>query len=114
MRLEKKKDEEIAARKGMTGKTIIAFIWLSISAVVAYFLVKYMFDTSVLRYSAFYNMGLPKQIPNWVIMATMVLFVVAIMQAFLMFGFIFASPEGRRRTGDASLYSHSKDPYDHN
>ena len=114
MRLEKKKDEEIAARKGMTGKTIIAFIWLAISAVAAYVLVKYMFDTDVLRYSTFYNMGLPNQVPQWAIMAVMILFVVAIMQVFLMFGFIFASPEGRRRTGDASLYSHSKDPYDEN
>ena len=112
MRLEKKKDEEIAARKGMTGKTIIAFIWLGISAVVAYFLVQYIFDTGILRYSTFYNMGLPKLIPNWVIMGAMVLLVVAVMQSFLMFGFMLASPEGRRRTGDASLYSHSKDPYD--
>lgn len=114
MRLEKKKDEEIAARKGMTGKTIVAFIWLAISAVAAYFLVQYIFDTDALRYSTFYNMGLPKQVPNWAIMAAMVLLVVAVMQSVLIFGFMLASPEGRRRTGDASLYSHSNDPYDEN
>lgn len=112
MRLEKKKDEEIAARKGMTGKTIVAFIWLAISAVAAYFLVNYIFDTGALRYSTFYNMGLPEQIPNWVIMAVMVLIVVAFMQSVLIFGYMLGSPEGRRRTGDASLYSHSSDPYD--
>ena len=112
MRLEKKKDEEIAARQGMTGKTIIAFIWLAITAVAAYFLVTYMIDTNVLKYSTFYSMGLPRQVPEWVIMAALVLAVVAFMQTFLMFGFIFASPEGRRRTGDASLYSHSKNPYE--
>jgi len=112
MRLEKKKDEELAAREGMAGKTIIAFIWLTISAVAAYFLVKYMFDTSTLRYSTFYSLGLPSQVPNWVILVGMIILVVAIMQSFLMFGFMLASPEGRRRTGDASLHSRSKDPLD--
>jgi uncharacterized membrane protein len=112
MRLEKKKDEEIAAREGMTGKTVIAFIWLAITAVAAYFLVKYIFDTNVLRYSTFYNIGLPRQVPEWMIMAVLVLAVVAFMQTFLMFGFIFASPEGRRRTGDPSLHSRSKNPLD--
>ncbi len=112
MRLEKKRDEETAARQGMTGKTIIAFIWLAITTVAAYFLVKYVFDTNVLRYSTFYSMGLPRQVPNWVIMAVLILFVVVIMQSFLMFGFMIASPEGRRRTGEASLHSHSKNPYE--
>lgn len=112
MRLEKKKDEEIAARQGMTGKTIVSFIWLALSAVAAYFLVTYMFDTNALRFSTFYNMGLPTQVPSWVITAGMVILVVAIMQSFLMFGFIFASPEGRRRTGDPSLHSRSKNPLD--
>ena len=107
MRLEKKKDEEIAKRQGMTGRTIIAFIWLSISAVAAFFLVKYMFDTNVLRYRTFYDMGLPTQIPDWAIMIGMVILVVAIMQIFLMVGFMIASPEGRRRTGDPTLYSRS-------
>lgn len=112
MRLEKKKDEEIAARQGMTGKTIIAFIWFAITAVAAYFLVKYVFDTNVLKYSTFYNMGIPRQVPNWIIMAALILFVVVIMQSFLMFGFMIASPEGRRHTGNASLHSHSKNPYE--
>ena len=112
MRLEKKKDEEIAARKGMTGKTIVAFIWLAISAVAAYYLVNYIIDTGSLKYSTFYSMGLPEQVPDWAIMAAMVFLVVAFMQAVLIFGYMIASPEGRRHTGDASLYSHSKDPYD--
>jgi putative flippase GtrA len=109
MRLEKKKDDEIAARQGMTGRTIITVIWLGISALAAYFLVQYIFDTNVLRYSTFYNMGLPSSVPKWVIMTFLVIIVVAIMQTFLMFGFMIASPEGRRRTGDPTAYSRSKE-----
>lgn len=112
MRLEKKKDEEIAARKGMTGRTIITVIWLGISGVIAYFLIKYLFDTNVLRYSTIYNLGIPDSVPKWALMGAMIFIVVAIMQTFLLFGFMLASPEGRRRTGDPSLYSHHKEPFD--
>lgn len=112
MRLEKKKDDELAARKGMTGKTIITFIWLAISGVFAFFLIKYMFDTDILRYSTFYNIGIPTWIPQWVIMGALVFLVVAVMQTFLLFGFMLASPEGRRRTGDPTAYSRSGESND--
>ncbi|MBE2221407.1 MAG: hypothetical protein IAF02_07700 [Anaerolineae bacterium] len=112
MRLEKKRDEEIAARKGMTGRTIIAIIWLGISGVIAYFLVQYLFDTNVLRYNSLYNAGIPKSVPQWVLMGALIFVVVAMMQTFLFLGFMFASPEGRRHTGDPSLYSQHKEPFD--
>ncbi|NHZ71580.1 MAG: hypothetical protein GWP17_00625 [Aquificales bacterium] len=112
MRLEKKKDEELAARKGMTGRTIIGFIWLSISAALAYFLIKYLTDEGILRFSTFYQLGIPRQIPSWVLMWGLILMIVLLMQMFLLVGFMIASPEGRRRTGDPSLYSHSKEPFD--
>ncbi len=112
MRLEKKKDEEIAARKGMTGKTIIAFIWLAISAVMAYFFVDYLFASGILSHGTFYGAGIPRSIPDWVITGVLVLLVVAFMQTFLLFGFILASPEGRRKTGDPTLYSRSSNQFD--
>jgi hypothetical protein len=112
MKLEKKRDEEMAARKGMTGKTIIAFIWLAISGVIAYFLVNYLFETDVLSYGTFYGLGIPRSVPQWVITGVLIILIVIIMQTFLMLGFMLASPEGRRRTGDPSLYSHNKEPFD--
>jgi hypothetical protein len=111
MRLEKKKDEEIAARQGMTGKTIIGFIWLAISAAIAYFLVQYLIDENFLKLSTFYQLGVPRAIPTWVFMGVLIIFIVIVMQMFLMFGFMIASPEGRRKTGDPSLHSHNKDPF---
>ena len=112
MRLEKKKDEEIAARKGMTGRTIIAFIWLAISGTLAYFLIEYLISENIFSLNTFYQMGVPRAVPDWVLMGVMILIIVMLMQTFLLFGFMVASPEGRRRTGDPSLYSHSKDPLD--
>ena len=112
MRLEKKRDEEVAARKGMTGKTIIAFIWFALSAVLAYFLIDYLMTENMLRLNTFYNLGIPRSVPDWVLIGAMILIIVTIMQTFLLFGFMITSPEGRRHTGDPSLYSSSKEPFD--
>jgi hypothetical protein len=112
MRLEKKKDEELAARKGMTGKTIVALIWFIISGIAAYFLITYLIDQDYLSLSIFYQMGIPRSVPDWVFFAFLILIVIIFMQFFLLFGFIIASPEGRRHTGDPSLHSRSKDPFD--
>ena len=113
MRLEKKREEELERRKGSTGKTIIQFVWLLISFVIAYFVVKYIFDTGYLTYNMIYGVGIPRSIPTIVITGVLMLVVVVIMQFFLFIGFMFANPEGRRRTGDPTLKSKTKDPYDY-
>jgi hypothetical protein len=112
MRLEKKREEELARRKGMTGRTIVAVIWLLISIVIGYFLVSYLVDQNYLNMNLFYQLGIPRRVPSEVFFWFSVLIVVAIMQFFLMFGFMIASPEGRRPTGKATLYSRNKDPFD--
>jgi uncharacterized membrane protein len=113
MRLERKREEEVAKRKGMTGKTIIQFIWLLISFVIAYFVVKFIFDAGYISYNMFYGVGIPRSIPPIVIMIVLMFVVVVAMQFFLFIGFIMANPEGRRRTGDPTLQSRSEDPYDY-
>ncbi len=112
MRLEKKRDEELARRKGLTGRTIFATFWLLISIVIGYFLVDYLIDQGLLSLNMFYQLGIPRSVPSVVFFWVLVLIVVAIMQFFLMFGFMIASPEGRRRTGEPTLYSRNKDPFD--
>ena len=112
MRLDKKREEEIAQRKGMTGRTIIASIWLLISIALGYVLVNYLIAQKFLNLNIFYQWGIPRVVPSWVFLAVLVLLVVAIMQFFLLFGFMVASPEGRRRSGRGTLYSRNKDPFD--
>ncbi len=112
MRLDKKREEEVAQRQGMTGRTIVGFIWLLISLAASYFLVNYLIAQDYLNLSMFYDMGVPRQVPEEVFLVAIILVLVGIMQFFLAFGYMIASPEGRRRTGDPTLYSRSKDPYD--
>lgn len=117
MKVEKKKDAEIARRQGMTKKTIIQVIWLIISGVISYYLVTYLLasDEVGLSYGAIYSgLGISRStIPEVVILGALVLIGVMFFQMFLWLGFMFASPEGRRRTGEPSLHSRYKDPNDY-
>ena len=113
MQLEKKQQEELQRRKGLTGRTLIQVIWLLISGVIAFFLLRYLEAQDVFTYDKIYRqLALPRSIPNWAVMGGMILLIVFVMQIAVMFGFMIASPEGRRKTGKPSLHSRNKDPFD--
>jgi uncharacterized membrane protein YedE/YeeE len=113
MRLQKKKEEELAKRKGLTGKTIIQVIWLAISVAIAFFLTQFLFAGNYVNLQMFYTqLFIPSAVPEWGVKAIMIFGIVVVMQIIFAMGFFIASPEGRRRTGDASLHSRNKDPFD--
>ncbi|MCA9945859.1 MAG: hypothetical protein H6656_04415 [Ardenticatenaceae bacterium] len=113
MRLEKKREEEIAKRKGLTGKTIIQVIWLLFTGTLAYFFTNYLFSQGIINANTFYNqLFIPRSVPELGVKLIMVLGLVIVMQIVFSIGYIVASPEGRRRTGDASMHSRNKDPFD--
>ncbi|VAW38676.1 hypothetical protein MNBD_CHLOROFLEXI01-145 [hydrothermal vent metagenome] len=113
MRLEKKQDEAIAKRKGNTGRTIAQIIWLLTTGTMAYFFTNYLFSEGIISTNTFYNQLLiPRSIPVLGLKLMMVFVLVIIMQIIFSIGYILASPEGRRRTGDASMHSRNKDPFD--
>ena len=113
MRLEQKKDEELKGRKGLTGRTIIMVVWLGISMAIAYFLTEYMQDEGYLNINnLMYNqIGLPRAIPEWGAQLMIMFGIVIAFQIIFWIGFIWFTPEGRRRTGDATMVSRNKDPF---
>lgn len=113
MRLEKKREEEIARRKGLTGRTIFQVIWFVLSFAIAYFFVNYLFDNGYLTESLLYSqLFIPRTVPPLAVRILVMVGVVIVMQIMYYMGFFIASPEGRRRTGSASLHSRNKDPFD--
>lgn len=113
MRLEKKREEELSRRKGLTGKTIVQVIWLLITGTLAYFFVNYLFNEGIITPGIFYNqLFIPRSVPEIGLKLLVVLGMVIVMQIVFSVGYIIASPEGRRRTGDATLKSRNKDPFD--
>lgn len=117
MKLEKKKDAEIAQRQGMTIKTIIQVIWLLVSGVISYFLVTYLLANEEVgfTYGSIYSaLGISRStVPEIVILGVLILIGVMLLQIFLWLGFMFGSPEGRRRTGEPTLHSRNYDPNDY-
>ena len=113
MRLEKKHEEELSRRKGLTGKTIIQVIWLLVTGALAFLFVNYLFNQGIVTPGIFYNqLFIPRSVPEIGLKLIMVLGMVIVMQIVFSIGYIIASPEGRRRTGDASMVSRNKDPFD--
>ena len=115
MRLEKKQDEEIARRRGMTGTTVIQVVWFIISGVISYFLITFMLNSEEINfsYAMIYNTtGLPRSVPEEAVLAILIFIFIFIFQILLWLGFAIASPEGRRKTGEPTLYSRNKDPFD--
>ena len=115
MRLEKKREEELARRKGSSVRAVISFVWLIISIIVAYFLVQIIFDNGILTYGLITQIlfFIPRRILTPLVAQLLVLLVmVMVMQIVLYIGFIVGSYEGRRRVGRGSLHSRNKDPFD--
>lgn len=111
MRLEKKRDSELAERKGLAVRTIIQIIWLVLSGIIAYVALDWIFTSEQLSYDFFYTtLGIPRSVPEAVIMGALILVIVFVMQFFLIMGYAIASPQGRERTGNPSPYSSTYDP----
>lgn len=112
MQLEKKNEQELAKRKGLTGRTIAQTIWLLLSAVVVYFIVQLLFEEQFLSYGFFYSsLAVPPWVPEWLILAALVLIGVTIMQFFFILGYVIASPEGRAPTGKPTAQAQDPDPW---
>ena len=111
MRLDKKRDSELAQRKGLTTRTLVQGSWLAICALIAYFALTWLFSSGQLSYNFFYtNLLIPRSIPQPAILGGLILLFVLVMQFFLVLGYAFASPQGRERTGNPSPYSSNYDP----
>lgn len=110
MKLEKKKERELAERQGSAKTTIIFGSWLIISAVIGYFLFNYLdtSDTFTMR-TLRGELKLPSSVPEWAVMIGAILVFVMVCQIALALGFFLASPDGRRKSGKGDLRSNYHD-----
>lgn len=121
MRIEKKQQEELARRRGLSRKMIFQSIWLLISIGIGYVIARLLFDNDVISPNIFRSAvtdfirlvsGQSIGIPIWVGWGIMIFLIVLVLQFFFLIGFAFVSEEGRRKPGQASMYSRNKDPFD--
>ena len=110
MKIQKKKERELAERQGSARKTIIQGTWLLLSIIVAFILFRYLDQSGTLtmRYLRT-QLSLPAAVPEAVIMAIAILIFVIVSQFVITMGYFFASPQGRRKAGGGDLYSSNRD-----
>ena len=113
MRLEAKREAEVAKRKGLAFRTIVAIIWLGICFILAYLFVGWLKENEYLQVGFFYNsLFIPRTISEDLVWLGFTFVLVIIMQFFLLLGYAFFSPEGRLRTGTPSVKARNPDPLD--
>ena len=114
MRLDAKREKELARRKGLALRTILAIIWLALCIALAFWFVSYLFDNELLNMSFFRNrLLIPFSISDtFIVIGLVVVLVVAINFVVLVIYGLF-SPTGRRRPGTPSMYSADPEPDDH-
>ena len=113
MRIDAQKDRELQKRKGFALRTILAVIWLAITIGIAYFLLDWLFENDYLSLGFYYGqLRIPPSIPEWAIMVGSMVVIIVIINFFVLLGYAFFSPTGRRRPGTAYMYSPDPDPDD--
>lgn len=114
MRLDAKRDRELARRKGLALRTVLAVIWLGICIVGTYYLVQYLFENEWLTMGFFRGrLFIPHEISDTAIIIGLVVVIVVIINFFVLLLYGLFSPTGRRRPGQPSMYSADPDPDDH-
>ncbi|MDX1615303.1 MAG: hypothetical protein R3300_13395 [Candidatus Promineifilaceae bacterium] len=118
MRLERKKEAELARRKGNAVRTIIMLLWLLFSGLVAWGITEWLQESGTLTIQRVRTyLFLSPEIDSLWIRLGMMLIIIMAMQLVLLFVFAMFSKSARRRPGDASLYSRQKegnvDKYDY-
>lgn len=113
MRIDRQRETELARRKGLTTRTILQGTWLLISGVATYLFISYLMNNDILSYDLLYNRLLvPRWIPEWALLAILVLVGVIILQFFFFLAYAIVSPEGRVQTGRPTPHSRNPDPFD--
>lgn len=111
MRLDDKHEAEIAKRKGLTIKTILAISWLGLCFAAAYYITDWLFESGTVTYNFFYTrLFIPRSIPEEIIQIGLMVVIVVIVQFFVLVGYAFANPMARRRPGTPTSYSPNPEP----
>jgi uncharacterized BrkB/YihY/UPF0761 family membrane protein len=113
MRIEMKHEAELEKRKGLTGRTILAFIWLFASFVVSILLAIWLLIGDIIGTRFFYqDLGISDTVSEVVLIVAVAFIIFLLIQLIVLIGYAAFSPKAKMRTGTPSAYSSNPDPYD--
>lgn len=113
MRIEMKREAELAKRKGLANRTIIALAGMAVTLALAYFLTTVLFSMELITPAFFYNeFSVPPEVGEGVLRLAVVFLFFCGFQLLMMMGFAIISPEARARPGKATFVAKDPDYFD--
>jgi uncharacterized BrkB/YihY/UPF0761 family membrane protein len=113
MRIEMKREAEVAQRKGLTGRTIVAIIWFTIIGIFGFVLANWLFANEILSANFFHSqLFIPDTVDEIFIRIGVTLFIVFVFEFMAIMVFALTSPKARQKTGRARVEAQVPDPFD--
>jgi hypothetical protein len=113
MRIEMKKEAELANRKGLANRTMFALIGMGATLVLAYLVTKTLFSLEVITPGFFYSeLSVPPEVSEGMLQLAVVFLFFCGFQIIMMMGFAVISPEARTRTGKPTVDIKDPDYFD--
>lgn len=113
MRIDMKRDAEIAKRKGLAGRTIFAVSALVLGFAISYVITTYLFNNEILTDRFFYNqLFIPRTVSETVLRLGVAFVMVFVLQFFAIIAYAVASPEARVRPGTPTAIAQDPDYYE--
>lgn len=109
MYMEKKRQAEMAKRKGLTKRTFAQFFLMLLAAVAAAGIVYWLETSGEFSVTRFYSMGIPTWVPTWGLLVGFGFVIMIAIQFLIGIGFVIGSPAGRERQGQATAHSKTID-----
>ena len=113
MRIDMKKDAELAKRKGFAGRTVFAVTALIVGFALSYALTHYLFSNEIVSANFFYNqLFVPRTVSEEIIKFALAFVMVFVLQFFSIIAYALASPQARVRTGTPTAIAQDPDYYE--
>ncbi len=113
MKIEKRREQELAKREGNWKRTLLQTFALLVSFGIAYVAVGFLDEQKIITTGMVRGaFQLSSRVPQWAVIGGMMLVIVVLIQFILMIGYFAASPQGRRKAGDGDMYSTNKEQYE--
>lgn len=113
MRIEMKREAELAKRKGLAGRTAVALIGMAVTFALAYMVAIILFSREIITPGFFYDeLSVPAEVSEWMIQLAVVFIIFCGFQLIMMLIFAVFSPEARTRSGKPTTAAKDLDYFD--
>ena len=113
MRIEMKREAELAKRRGLANRTAVAVVTLILGFVIAYLLSALLFSKEIITVDFFYNeLAIPETVNQAMLQIGFAFVIVIILQLIVVMAFGLTNPAARARPGTPTVEAKDLDYYD--